>query len=204
MEAEAVQKLKSFIDRIITVTDEEWAVHRQLLRYERVEKGDFLLRAGQVCNRVSFVSSGLVRMYKTIRDQDFTMFFAFDGEYVTDYASFLTRLPADSFLQALEPTEVVHLYYDDMQSAYNQYPVWQKYGRLIAEFIYLELAKRTHMLQTCTPEELYLSLLNETPRILEQVPQHYIASYLGIQPESLSRIRKRMSVKDSKNHHYGE
>ncbi len=202
MENEAIEKLKAFIDRIVPVTDAEWAAHRQLLRYERVEKGDFLLRAGQVCNRVSFVSTGLVRVYKTIRDQDFTMFFAFEGEYVTDYASFLTRTPADSFLQALAPTEVVHLYYEDMQQGYEEYPVWQKYGRLIAELIYLELARRTHMLQTCTPEELYLSLLKETPRILEQVPQHYIASYLGIQPESLSRIRKRMSVKDSKNQLY--
>lgn len=195
MENDAIDKVKSFIDRIITVTDEEWAVHRKLLRYEAFDKGDFLLRAGQVCNRVSFVSTGLVRMYKTIRDQDFTMFFAFGGEYVTDYASFLTRTPSDTYLQALEPTEAVHLYYDDMQSGYEQYPIWQKYGRLIAEFIYIALARRTHMLQTSTPEELYLSLLNETPHIVEQVPQHYIASYLGIQPESLSRIRKRMSVK---------
>jgi CRP-like cAMP-binding protein len=197
MEDEAIARLKSFIDRILTVTDEEWQVHRSLLRYEKFEKGDYLQRAGQVCNRVSFVSTGLVRMYKTIRDQDFTMFFAFSGEYVTDYASFLTRTPSDTYLQALEDTEAVHLYYDDMQSGYDRHPVWQKYGRLVAEFIYISLARRTHMLQTCTPEELYLSVLNETPHILEQVPQHYIASYLGIQPESLSRIRKRMSLKGS-------
>jgi CRP-like cAMP-binding protein len=201
MESEvAFQKLKSFIDQLIRVTDDEWAAHKSLLRHEQVERGGFLLRPGQVCERVSFVAGGLVRSYKTIRDQDCTMFFAFTGDYVTDYSSFLTRTPSDTYLQALEPTDVVHLYYGDMQTGYEQYPVWQKYGRLIAEHIYILLAQRTNQLQTLSPEELYQTMLKETPRILEQVPQHYIASYLGIQPESLSRIRKRMMNKDSKSY----
>lgn len=195
MESEiAIQKLRSFIDQLIRVSDEDWEYHRKLLQYERIQKGDYLLQAGQVCRRVSFVASGLVRAYKTIRDQEFTMFFAFGGEYITDYASFLTRTPSDTYLHALEPSEVVHLNYEDMQLGYEQYPVWQKYGRLIAEHIYILLDRRTHMLQTFSPEEMYLSLLREAPRVIEKVPQHYIASYLGIQPESLSRIRKRVSL----------
>lgn len=131
-------------------------------------------------------------MFKVINGEEITKHFFVANEHATDYVSLLTRRPSALSIRALEDTDVVELHYDRMQMLYETFPVWQKYGRLIAENIFLLICERAYRLLYYTTEENYLKLLEERPDIFEKVPQHYIASYLGIQPESLSRIRKRL------------
>ncbi|NJM24198.1 MAG: Crp/Fnr family transcriptional regulator [Bacteroidia bacterium] len=118
----------------------------------------------------------------------------FEHEYATDYKSFLSRQPGIGNIQAMEDAEVLQLNYNNMQRLYNQIPAWQKYGRLVAEAIFLQAEDRAKELLLSTPEDMYLRLVHEQSQILDRVPQHLIASYLGIKPESLSRIRKRVMV----------
>ena len=186
--------LRDFISRFIDMTDSDWRVHQQLLSRRSIRKGEYLLRAGQPNNHVAFVNQGCFRSYSIVRDQEITNFFIFEGEYAADYDNFLLRKPAAENLQALEDAEVILLHYDDMQTLYEKIPAWQKFGRLMAEYLFIHISQRARDLQYHSPEDLYLRMIKNSPHVLERVPQQYIASYLGIQPESLSRIRKRVMV----------
>lgn len=192
MHADEFTHLKNFIDRIVDVTETEWNAHRDCLTRRFLKKGEFLIREGQVSDHVSFINKGCFRVYKDLNGEEITKNFFFAREYATEYVSFLTRQPSEIHVKTLEDAELIELRYDKMQMLYEQFPVWQKYGRLMAENIFLHVAERTHRLLYYTPEENYVKLLESRPDIIERMPQHYIASYLGVQPESLSRIRKRL------------
>jgi len=193
------EQLRNYIAKFIQVTDDEWKLHRQCLSIRKFKKGDFLLQVGQVCNHVSFINYGFFRTYTENDGAQRTTNFSFEENYVTDYCSFLTRMPSTDNIQALDDAEVLQLNHHDMNVLYEKIPAWQKFGRLIAEFIFIGVAHRSQTLLLQTPEELYVNLMKERPKVLERVPQIYIASYLGIQPESLSRIRKRLSEQKSQS-----
>lgn len=186
---------KDFVSRFISVTDEEWKLHRDALTRRFLKKGEFLVREGEVCDYVSFINKGSFRVSSLVKDREMTHFFFFENEYATDYSSFLTRTPTRENIQAMEDSEVLNLSYSNMQVLYEKIPAWQKYGRLMGEYVFILASNRVRELLYYSPEELYLKLMKEQPRIIERVSQQYIASYLGIQPESLSRIRKRLMEK---------
>lgn len=187
--------IRNFVSRFVTFTEEEWMAHEVLLVKKTIPKGEYLLRAGEVCNHVTFINKGYFRVYNIVGDQEFTTNFAFDGNYVTDFASFVSRQPTVDYFIAMEDAEVLLLEYNDLQAAYERYPVWQKFGRMIAEYILIFIVERNRSLLFLSPEERYVKLMKDRPRVISTVPLKYIASYLGITPEALSRIRKRMSSK---------
>jgi CRP-like cAMP-binding protein len=198
MHTDEYTPLRKFISRILDVSESEWRAHRDLLTRRFLKKGEFLIRAGQICNYVSFVNTGSLRVYRETDGHEITKHFFFENEYATEYASFLTRTPTALDIKTMEDTELIELGYDKMQRLYEQYPAWQKYGRLMAENIFLTSCERAQDLLYLSPEQLYLKLMRDSPQILSRIPQHYIASYMGIQPESLSRIRKRLAM-ETKN-----
>jgi CRP-like cAMP-binding protein len=191
-------RLRRYITQFINVTDEEWRLHEASLRRRNLKKGEYLLKAGDVCQHVSFINYGSFRVYNLIKGEDTTSNFHFEGNYVTDYSSFLTQQPSDDFIIALDDAEVMELHYNDLQPLYEKVPAWQKFGRLMAEFLYLKVSERAKSLLFDSPEELYIRLMKERPKVIENMPQRYIASYLGIQPESLSRIRKRIMIQEGR------
>lgn len=184
--------LRKYISQFLTFTEDEWQLHQALLLRRFLKKGEFLLRGGEVCNHVTFINKGHFRSYNIIDGDDITFNFAFEGNYVTDYTSFVSRRPSTDYIVAMDDAEILQLKYEDLQAAYEKSPVWQKFGRLMAEFVLIHISQRNKGLLFNTPEERYLNLMKERPKVFERVPQQYIASYLGIKPESLSRIRKRL------------
>lgn len=185
--------IRNYVSRFITFTEEEWRVHQSMLVRRFLKKGEFVLRGGEVCNHVTFLNKGFVRVYNIVHDEELTVNFGFDGNYITDYSSFVSRQPSVDFIVAMEDLEILQLSHVDMHAAFEKYPVWQKFGRLIAEYILIFATERNKSLLFLTPEERYLKLMKDRPKVIANVPLKYIASYLGITPEALSRIRKRMS-----------
>lgn len=185
--------LRNYVSRFITFTEEEWRVHQAMLVRRFLKKGEFVLRAGEVCNHVTFLNKGFVRVYNIVNDEELTANFGFEGNYVTDYTSFVSRQPSLDYIIAMEDLEILQLNYIDMQAAYEKYPVWQKFGRLIAEYILIFATERSRSFLFLSPEERYLKLMKDRPKVIVNVPLKYIASYLGITPEALSRIRKRLA-----------
>lgn len=186
--------LKNFVSQFVTFNEEEWRYHQSILTRRFIKKGEYILREGEVCDHVTFINSGYFRIYNTVKDEDLTVNFSFEGNYITDYVSFVSRQPSIDNMVAMEDAEILQLQYTDLMTAYEKYPVWQKFGRKMAEYILVFVVTRNKALLYNSPEERYLRLMKERPKVMERVPLQYIASYLGIQPESLSRIRKRLAT----------
>lgn len=184
--------LQKYITQFISFSEEEWQMHQAMLTRRFLKRGEFLLRAGEVCDHITFINKGVFRTYMIIDDEEMTSNFAFEGNYVTEYTSFVSRQPTTDYIVAMEDAEILQLEYNQLQAGYDKAPVWQKFGRLMAEYVLTFISSRNKSLLFNTPEERYLKLMKERPKVIERIPQHYIASYLGIKPESLSRIRKRL------------
>lgn len=150
------------------------------------------MQEGKVCKEIAYITQGSFRLFKMIDGIETTTYFSFEQEWISAYTSFLTQSPAYISIQAMEEATVLTLSYNDMQSLYAHHPVMERFGRLMAEHLCICLDERMHSLLLKTPEERYLKTLHDNSFYFERVPQHYIASYLGIAPESLSRIRRRV------------
>jgi CRP/FNR family transcriptional regulator, anaerobic regulatory protein len=187
------QRIKEYIGRFVSVTETEWQPFRDALVKKQVAKGSYLIEAGEVCDYVAFINKGLFRTICIVDKKEVTFNFWFDGNFITDYSSFLTRTPTIEFHQALEDAEVMMLSHAKIQDIYANVPAWEKFGRLIAEFILVRIMERNRAMLFLNAEEQYLNLMKTRPKVIASIPQRYIASYLGIQPESLSRIRKKLS-----------
>lgn len=187
-------KILQVIKSIVSLTEEEEQAFINILEVKLLDKKEYLLKQGEICNKITFINSGCLRAFYNVDGVENTVQFFFGDSWYTDYASFLTGNPAVENMQALEATEVVQFKKVDLYKYYETYPVFERVGRQMAENAFLSISKLNQMLTNEEPEERYLNLLKQRPEVVERIPQHYIASYLGIQPESLSRIRKRITT----------
>jgi CRP-like cAMP-binding protein len=200
MDALTSAQLNAFrkgLEPYVVFNEAEWIVFIQHISIKSYKKKQHFAEAGKVCNYVGFVLLGSVRYYHIINGNDITGYFSFENEFVSSYKSFLTGEPGVNYIQALEPTQIILISKKDMELmlanpmlAYKM----ERFGRLIAEHYLICYEDRITSFITQTPEERYLKLRETGRDVLQRMPQHYIANFLGITPVSLSRIRKRILV----------
>ncbi|KQM72914.1 hypothetical protein ASE74_21685 [Pedobacter sp. Leaf216] len=183
------------LSKLVDFTEEELFLFMQRLKPLSLKKHSFYLKDGQVCKSMVIVYKGGMRVFTRNEKGDQTLGFAFEGEWIGDYESFLLQTPSDFFIEALEDCEVFTLSFADMQSLYLHSQRFERFGRIIAENLFIETAKSKRNLMAQSAENRYLNLIDTNPHILDRLPQHLIASYLGIQPQSLSRIRAKLTKK---------
>ncbi len=188
MTSKIIQSIKS----IASLNDMEEQAFLNILVVKIFKKKEFLLQEGKVCNKITFVNNGCLRLFYNVEGAENTIQFFFSDSWYTDYASFLTGQPTIENMQALEGSEVVQFNKDDLYKLYDTMPIFEKVGRVFAENAYLSISQLNQMKTNEEPEVRYINLLKTRPELVQQIPQHYIASYLGIKPETLSRIRKRI------------
>ena len=186
-------RLKTSLERLLPLSREEFIAFAMLLTERRLVKREPLLRAREVCNQIAFVNQGCLRYYYLKDGNEFNGQFFFEGAWVGDYQSFLTGQPSIQYIDALEDANLLVISRADLQRLYTEQPRFERFGRLLAENVVVGSQRRTASLLFDTPEERYLKLITERPKVVERIPLHHIASYLGIKPESLSRIRKRLA-----------
>ncbi|MES2268194.1 MAG: Crp/Fnr family transcriptional regulator [Bacteroidota bacterium] len=200
MDALTQAQLNQFREQImpyVVFNEAEWIVFIQHLKVAHYKKKQHFVEAGKVCNYLGFILSGSVRYYNIIDGNDITGYFSFENEMASSYKSFLTGEPAINYVQALEPSAIILVDRKNMDAMLNNpmlaYKI-ERFGRLVAEHYLMCYEDRVTAFITQTPEERYLKLLQTGKDILQRMPQHYIAHFLGITPVSLSRIRKRILV----------
>lgn len=186
------QKLKAYFSTFVEPTEEEWADMTQCFSIKTIPKNSFLLEAGKVCQKMNFINSGMCRSFQLKDGKEITNNFFFEGSLIADYSSFITQKPSFQYIQTLEETEVVYFSYESMQHYYEKYFTMQKFGRLIAEKIILNINQRERDFLLFSPKERYLNLIKKRPKVILNLPQIYVASYLGITPEYLSRLRREL------------
>ncbi len=151
----------------------------------------FLSRAGQIPNEIFFINKGILRVLCLGADgQEHSIHFAVENQFIADYSHFIQKLPAQYSLQALEETEVIVLPRRQIEWGYANLKEGQKMGRLIAEFYFIYQDNRINNQYLWSPKQRYDHLSQIFPNIQQRVPQHMIASYLGISPVHLSRLKK--------------
>jgi CRP-like cAMP-binding protein len=158
-----------------------------------LKKREHWLKPGDSCDSVAFINKGCVRIYFPKDPVERTAQFFFEKAWVTDYESLLKNQVSLIGIDALEETELLTINICDVNRMYSTFPLVERLGRLIAEHTVVDLCNRYRSLLNDTPLERYCKLVEQRPEIMERIPQYYIASYLGIEPESLSRIRKKIS-----------
>lgn len=188
-----MEKIREYFEQTIKLSDKDWAFFASKLTEETFPKKHQLLYAGKTENYLSFIASGMVRYYIPKEEQDLTFAFAFEHSFVSGYNSFLTQTPAVYNIETLTKTKLWRLSYSDLQSIYQETEVGNTIGRQASEDLFLKKSQRELSLLNESAEERYLNLFTEQPQLIKEIPLKYIASYIGITPQALSRIRKRIS-----------
>ncbi len=187
-----MEALKSFIDNMIPTGKSGWDFFSSMFKEETCRKKTVLLKTGETENYLSFIKKGTVRLYIPKEENDVTFKFVFENEFVTAYDSFLTQQPSVYQIETLTETTLLRISWQDLQKVYEKTKNGNFIGRKIAEALFIKKAHRELSLLNQTAEERYLDLLSNHPRLLQEIPLKYIASYIGVTPQALSRIRKRI------------
>jgi CRP-like cAMP-binding protein len=187
--------LRQAFSQVIKIDDDEWEAFEPYIQSKTYKKRENLIEEGQVSKHINFLIKGSMRQYHVIDGEEKTTFFFFENDFSCNYESFLKQTPSDTTIEAMEDCEVLYFSRETMYRLYRLYPKYETMGKMIAENVYICAMDRLKTFLLNSHEERYLHFLQSdyAEQILERVPQHYIASYLGITPVSLSRIRARVS-----------
>ncbi|GAB2789656.1 Crp/Fnr family transcriptional regulator [Rhabdobacter roseus] len=186
-------QLVDYFARLLPLTDAEAKALAEESHIETFAKGTLLLRAGQVARECYFVLQGCVRQYYLVEGEERTTQFFTEEQWVVSLKSFAQQVPADHYFVCNENTTLVVGTAEKENQLYRRFPKFETLSRTVLERNLAEQQEMTARYLTDTPEQRYLYLLTSRPELLQRVPQYQLASYLGVKPESLSRIRKRMA-----------
>lgn len=188
--------IKTHISRYISLTGEEFDFFTSLLKQRKLKRKQYLLQAGDVCRYESFVNKGCLRTYSVNeKGQEHVLFFAIEDWWTGDLHSFLSSTESVYHIEALEDCELLQLDHDSLERLYKEVPKFERFFRIVIQNAYVSLQKRVSTSLSDKAEERYVSFIQKYPQLEQRLPQHQLASYLGITPESLSRIRKQLSSK---------
>ncbi|UBM59488.1 Crp/Fnr family transcriptional regulator [Marinilongibacter aquaticus] len=187
------EALKQTLDKILKITDDDWAIFESILETKKLKKKEYLLREGQICRGIYFLSEGIMRTFHTNNDgKEINTAFYFQNDFLREIESMTHTIPSQKNIQTLKDSTVFYIDKSKLQRLYEKSEFYQKLGRMILEKLTISEQKYSSFLTTYSPKERYLYLVENRPECIEQIPLQYLASYLGISRESLSRIRKRI------------
>lgn len=193
---DGIKAFRDFLKRTAPfLTEADCELFRPFLRRRSFGRKDFFLRKSRVCRSMGFVLSGAFRVFYESAGKEMNTHFILPGDFVAEFDSFLAQAPSRYSVQALEPSEVIAFDFGALQKAYEKSHAWERLGRLIAENAYRKSRERAEAFLFLDGEGRYLKAVREEPRLFERVPLYHIASYLGLERESLSRIRGKLAGK---------
>lgn len=188
----AENELTEFLNQYLSLPSMELSVLMSCAERRRWKKREMLLESGQLAKHVWFIRKGYVRFfYYDASGSEVTSDFVFAPGFVTAFRSFITQAPSTVAMQAMEDMEAIGWNRERLYALYDRYPLIERIGRVMAEQVFLSLDKHLTAFLNQSPQQRYLWLLKEYPEFIRNVPLVHLASWLGITPETLSRIRRR-------------
>lgn len=192
------EAVASYLHSIITlcpkVIEEELQYFKSGSTITQLQAKHFYIHANSIQHEIGFVFQGLLRsFYVDEKGNEITVNFVREGRYATDYTAFITRTPSKYYFQCIEPTILVNLSYNHIQAGYDKYPNINRYGRLVAEEVLKFQQKRIESFLFDNAETRYLDFVRENPDLFNRVSLSDLSSYLGIERQSLTRIRKKLA-----------
>jgi CRP-like cAMP-binding protein len=183
-------QLLEYLKQYNLFTDSEINEFISLATISTIKKGDFFIKQDEICTTLSFVNFGIFRsLYYSNNDEEITYCFTFPNSLLVAYSSFITQNKSEENLQALTDSEIISISKKELENLAESNNKWLNFLKIIAEKEYVELEKWIFNHQKSNAQKRYVDLINNYPQFVQQIPLHYIASYLGITQRHLSRIR---------------
>lgn len=186
-----MQQLTDFIKTKVEIKESDLEVILSNFQELKVEKGQFILKTGQIANHYYFIKSGALRFYYGDYEDQLTAWVIIKDEFFTEISSLNPQIPTRFNIEAIEKTELYCIHKKDMEMLYQQIPAWQEFGRITWENMAIRMIDQIISFQTLSAQERYLEFIRDA-ELMKRVPVKQIASYLGITPNALSRIRKNI------------
>jgi CRP-like cAMP-binding protein len=186
------ENLKEFCQKLIPFSEKELDLIDVYFEQKNLKKKEFLLKDDTICNFIAFISKGSIRHFHVKNGDEKTCDISFEKMWVTDFQSFTHNNISIMNLQAMEDTTFFLIRKPNLYKLYQECPIYETFGRLMAENVAQRATEIAMSLSSEKPEERFQNLLKKQPDLFQRIPQKYIANFLGISPESLSRIQKRI------------
>ena len=180
-----------FFEQYGNISEEGIQALKSTLKASKIKRGELLLSYGQICKEIYFVTKGCLRLYYISDGVEITVWFSFEDNSAIELSSFLSGDPTEYFIEAIEDSEYLSLDKSELLKLYASYPEMERIVRSFWEDVILNLLQRFSALQKDSAEARYLNLVKET-NYLQRIPQKYLASYIGVTPSSLSRIKRKL------------
>lgn len=188
-------ELIKFMSRFTKLSEEEAQAMIDSYPVKIFEKGDILLKEGQVQKDAFLILQGCIRKYRLLDGEEKTTGFFTEEQVAIDFESMANQAPSRHYLECTEKSKIAVINSEKEEAYYKRFPRFEELSRAQMELMFGENQKMLSNYITSSPEQRYLDLIKQKPDLLQRIPQHQIASYLGVKPESLSRIRKRLANK---------
>ena len=185
---------KNELSKYSELTEQEWKLVTEKISFRELDKNEHLISKGQICSKISFITKGLIRYCQYDNDNnENTTCFGWENSFCAPFSSFINHTPSIESLIALEKTQLIEISREDFSYFIETIPCFSIMYRQLLEQAYLYMENHNYILQNYTAVERYKALiLEDSPELLQRVPLVYLASYLGINPETLSRVRKKI------------
>jgi CRP-like cAMP-binding protein len=187
-----VERLRKKLEEKVTISESEWKFIASKLEIKTYKKKEFLISTSAIENKIYFILEGVFRLFIDLPEKDITVDFGFPNNFISSYSSFLTQNPSVSCIQSLTKSKVIYITREDLHEIYEQTKVGESIGRIFAEEFFRYKSKRELSFLIDSPTDRYLNLVKEQQQLIQQIPQKYLASYIGITPQALSRIRGKI------------
>lgn len=185
--------IKAFLTSFQILTPAEIEHFESLLIKRQLKKGSFFISEGKFSTEVAFINTGILRSFFSPESgEEITYCISFPNSLMAAYSAFITGLPTVENIQAIADSELLIIQKHDVDKLLESSPNWVRFFKIIAEQQYLELEKRLFLFQKEKAKKRYMDLLENQPNYVLQIPLQYLASYLGITPRHLSRLRKEI------------
>lgn len=185
--------LFDLINQIAIVDDNEMELIKDSFKLLYLAKGDFFLEAGKVNRHIGYLDKGLVRYFVYKDGEESTFEFTKQGEFIADYQSFNNKTISVQNIQAIEPCQVLIINYDDVQNIFKTVKNGNLIGRILIEHRFEVMVNQLLAIYMQNHEDRYRSFIKNYSDLSQRIPQYLIASYVGVKPQSLSRIRRRLT-----------
>lgn len=190
---EITSQFKAYVQGMVDMDDIAFEHCLPFLNFKVYKRDEYIAEAGKVCSQIAFTGSGLLRIFYLKDGTEICTCFCMEDSVASSFESFTKRIPSKEFIQAIEPTSILSISYENMQKLYEKDSKWQELGQILTEKECIRLAGRLDMMSFETALEKYQHLLLNQPEIVQRVPIRDIASYIGVSRETLSRIRSKIS-----------